>query len=185
MKKLLLLVCLVTSIANAQTAKFELTPAGFINADSPSDDYLVINAPGKTQEELYKDVLSHLHGKYVNPDIALSTIDGELITINGTASNAIRRNNMHVFDMDYTYTIRFKQGKVRVDAPAFKLTTYTSGPQELHLVWTRWSLTGKNLGIYGKKEKLKSERAKADLEDFFNTEFESVVTAVQQETEDW
>ena len=178
MKILLLLFCFATSLAKAQNVKFELTPAGFLNSNVPTEDYLVIEAPGQTQAELYKNVLTHLHGSYVNPDVALSTIEDELITVNGIADNEIRRNSMHVFDINYTYNIRFKEGKVRIDAPSFKLTTYTNKPQELHLVWTRFSLTGDDLGIYGKNEKLKSKKAKEDLEAFFNTSFQSIVKAV-------
>lgn len=164
---------------------FELTPAGFINSAAPSDAYLVIEAPGKSQEDIYKAALAYLHGTFVNPDEALSTMEGEMITVNGYAENSIARNSMHVFDMNYSYSIRFKDGKMRIDAPSFRLTTYTNKPQELHLVWTGLSLGGDDLGIYGKKDRLKSERAKEDLEAFFNTQVELLSSAVKEDQDNW
>jgi len=157
-----------TAAAVAQSPVFVLSPQGFQSTADPSQDYVVLEGHGD-QQATYSSALRYLHTLYRNPDEALSTVDGEMITINGFSENAIHRNGMHVFDMNYTVTLRFKDGRMRMDAPSFKLTTYGSnGSQELHLVWTGWSLGGDDLGIYGKNEKLKSDRAKEDLESYFN-----------------
>ena len=41
------------------------------------------------------------------------------------------------------------------------------------------SLGGADLGIYGKNDKLKSEKAKTDLEAYFNSYITNLQTAVQ------
>lgn len=184
MRKLLLFIFFAASIATAQTPQFELTPKGFVNAAVPGQDYLVYEVPGKEKAALYNSVLLYLHSIYRNPDAVLSIVENKMITVNGSASNSIRRNSMHVFDMDYTYVVHFKDGKMKVDAPGFELTTYTGKRQELHLVWG-WSLGGDNLGIYNKKGKLKSEKAKADLEAYFNKDIAALFAAAAEGQEDW
>lgn len=149
--------------ANAQS--FELTPDGFMATDK---DYLTVDIEG-SQDQLYKKSLIYFTGLYKNADRVISTVEPEIITLNGHAPNSVHRNSMHVFDMDYTLVIRFKDGKLRIDAPSFKLTTFTDKRQTLHLVHTKASFDGSHLGIYGKGNKLKSKKAKADLENYFNS----------------
>ena len=166
MKKILfflLLTCNV-SLITLQAQTFELTPSGF---EHQGKDYLILEQEG-TAAELYGQTLTYLHTLYDNPKKALSTLEGQMITVTGYAPNSIHRNGLHVFDMNYTLIFRFKDNKVRIDAPKFTLTTFTSQRQTLHTSWTKGSFTGANLGIYGKKDKLKSKRAKADLEHYFN-----------------
>ncbi|NJB36376.1 hypothetical protein [Croceivirga sp. JEA036] len=145
-------------------AQWQLTPYGLTHKDQ---DYLVLTTDQDAQT-LYQITLDYLHGLYTHPDRAISVIPGERITVNAQAPNSIHRNGLHVFNMEYTLAFRFKDGKVRVDAPSFILTTYTDKLQQLHIVWEKMSLDGSNLGIYGKKGKLKSKRAKTDLEQYFN-----------------
>lgn len=151
-------------ISNAQ--EFELTPEGL---KSNGMDYLVLDYPEKSQEELYNKTLAYLHTLYKNPKEALSTLDNESITITGFAKNRIRRNGGNVFDLDYTWVIRFKDGKVRFDSPSVTMKTWRDLDRITMVINKEKAyLLGGVFGIY-KKGKLKSENAKADLEHYFNT----------------
>lgn len=182
MKKLTLLLLLL-SIATMAQNKFELTPDGF-KADG--QNFMVVDIPNNTAAQLFNKVKLHLTAAYKSSKDVMSTVDNEMITINAIQRNVIRRTGMHVFDMNYNVTIRFKDDKIRFDAPTFKLTTFTTKSQTLHLVWTGLSLDGSDLGIYGKNDKLKSEMAKQDLERFFNTLITEITEACKNDkNNDW
>ena len=185
MKTFYILTILFSLSASAQAPKFELTPQGFVNASDQEQNYLVIESPELDQAQVYKKALKYLHTLYSNPDEALSVIENEQITVDGYAPNSVHRNGMHVFDMDYNYILKFKDGKLRIDAPVFNLTAFTGQKQTLHLVWTKFSLNGSDLGIYGRKDKLKSERAKEDLENHFNTIVSGLFKAINSAGDDW
>src|SRR5690606_5334928 len=148
-------------------------------------DYYVTEQAG-TASQLYNKTLAYLHTIYANPDQVLSALENQSITIRGYQDNAVRRTKMHVFDMDYSLVIRFKDGKLRFDAPSFKLTTFIDKLQTLHVYRKSGSLNGADLRIYSPRG-LKSELAKQDLEDFFNGFIAGVVNNLSQDAanNDW
>lgn len=181
MKKLTILLVLLVSNSFAQE-KLVLTKDGFTTNEKT---YVVVEIPKKTAIDLYKATKLYITKHYKSANDVMNVVENEMITISGRESNKIRRNSFHIFDIAYSLTIRFKDGKVRFDAPTFKLTTYTNKKQTLHLNWNKGSLTGTNLGIY-KKGKLKSKKAKADLEKFFNSLISSITKSyTNSESDDW
>jgi hypothetical protein len=179
MKHIYLLILFFTAATTAQS--FELTPEGLI---SNGNEFVVIAQKG-TQAELYKTALLYLNSIYKSPQNVLSEIEGEAITISAKANNSVRRNSLHVFDMFYNFTLEFKDDKIRMSAPKFELTTFTDKRQTLHLVWTKASLGGSNLGIYGKDNKLKSEKAKEDIENYFNNYINLLSEAIDKKEDNW
>lgn len=147
--------------------EFELTATGF---QSGENDYLILEYPESSKEELYKAALAYLHTRYHNPKEALSLLENESITISGHSRNQVRRNNFHTFDLDYTWSIRFKDGKVRFDAPAVIMRNWYEGDWQLLLINLEKGgfMDTYRMGIY-KKGKLKHELAKSDLEQYFNS----------------
>tara|TARA_R110002033_G_scaffold19214_1_gene49631 strand:+ start:656 stop:1204 length:549 start_codon:yes stop_codon:yes gene_type:complete len=180
MKNLVFAVLLITATSlSAQT--FELTPTGFKAAEN---EYLVVDVSNKTAAELFLITKLYLTKTYKSSKDVMSLVDNKMITLNGYQPKSVRRTSMHRFDMSYNITIQFKDGKVRFDAPTFNLTAYNKHPQTLHLYWPKFSLDGSNLGIYGKKNKLKSKKAKQDLEDFFNGMIKQLTTDYKNESKD-
>ncbi|WP_167597677.1 DUF4468 domain-containing protein [Leeuwenhoekiella sp. ZYFB001] len=177
--KILLLLLFISTASFAQT--WHVTPEGFKYGD---EDYQVAEFKDASAAVLYDRVLAYLHRQYKNPDAALSTIEDTQITVNGFEANAVPRSKGgNVFDLDYTYTIRFKDGKVRIDAPSLEMTTLrTSDYKRLDLVTndTGGFLTG-NYGIY-KNGKLKSELAKETLETLFSFRFIGLLSAALNES---
>ncbi|OJW53653.1 MAG: hypothetical protein BGO55_00800 [Sphingobacteriales bacterium 50-39] len=180
--------CLVASAPGQTTPRttpsFVLTPSGFRDASDSSNDYLIISIPGQKKADLYKSVLLYAQKKFVNPKNVISEVQDESVTLNGFAVDAIGRNALHLFNIDYTINFEFKDEKIRIQAPSFKLTCTSTGHlQYLELVSNN-TLDGSYLGIWNSHRKLKSERAKRDLEAFFET-FLTQVRASFETKKEW
>ena len=156
----------------------------FVNASDTSKSYIVVDFPEKSKADIYKQVERWVNKKYISPKDVVSKVDNESISINGVSKNAVRRNSMHSFDMNYTITVEFNDNKMKINAPWFRLTNlYNMKLQELHLVSNN-SFTGSDLGIWSTSLKLKSEKAKLDLEDYF-TKYISELQKGIVEKNDW
>jgi hypothetical protein len=121
MKKLLLcflvLVCANTSFAQY----FTLSPTGFVSENK--NEYLVIDAPGVKQDELYKNVLNVINTLYSNPQKGLHVVAGESINLSAYQKTAFKLSSgvmSYVYDVDYTLSFQFKEGKIRVNRPTFE-----------------------------------------------------------------
>lgn len=157
-------------------AQWTLSPEGMT-----SDSEVIIEAEGD-QSQLYQQVKDYLYTLYQSPKEVLSENEPTSIRIAGKESQAIHRNSMHVFDIKYSLLIEFKEDRMRISPPSFKLTTTSAGQfQTLHLVYGG-DLTGTDLGIYNPTGKLKSKRAKADLEAFFNGWTARLQDALKEQT---
>src|SRR5690606_30506187 len=96
---LLTIICLLWISGTAFGQKyFELTPDGFVNSTDHSSLYVVVDMAGKDQESLYKDALLAISSFFRSPKDVISTVENEMITVNGYQSKAIRRNKLHTFD---------------------------------------------------------------------------------------
>lgn len=115
MKKVLLLFLFIPLLSNAQ--KFILTQKGFVDSANPKNDYIIINVPNKTKEELYKISLLYLSKQYVSPKDVLTRIQDESIAANFYERRAVflRTGTWDEdFDMHSTVNYDFKDGKIRI-----------------------------------------------------------------------
>ncbi|PZR28276.1 MAG: hypothetical protein DI535_07680 [Citrobacter freundii] len=99
---------------------FTLTPDGFMSETKA--DYVVIEVPGAKKEDLYKNVLNAINSLYSHPQEGLSVLAGESITLNAYKRKAIKASAgimTYDYDVDYTLTFLFKDGKIRVNSPTF------------------------------------------------------------------
>ena len=185
---MLCLVALITGTTFAQS--FSLTENGFINSKD-KNNYIVINTSG-SQEELYKKAKNYFLTVYLSPKDVISESKPDVITINGIEPDAICKKSMGMillsFDMNYTITVRFKDGKIRIDSPSFILNDY-DGEKPVKLI-----LKGKSNGglgdttincIYNRKGKLKAEYAKEQLEVYFNRYVNSLKKGIENKEKDW
>ena len=182
MYRRLFLLVMVTVLALPAMAQFELTMEGLRTEDQ---SHYVIEVEGKSQKELYDLSKLYFTKVYKSASNVLSEAAPSLMTINAKEPKAVHRNKFHVFDMAYSFTVQFKDGKVRCAAPAITLTTFTSsaGSQTLKLV-SKNSLGGGTLGIWSPKGKLKSKLAKADIEKFFKVLFTGLEKTLK-EGDEW
>lgn len=157
---MLLLPC----IAHAQ---FELTPKGFVDKTNPDKDYVVLNIDGKSKADLYKSTLVYLNSLYSNPKEAISTVDGESITITALDDSALSA----VFNK-YTFSFEFKDGKIKVNQPMYSLYFSPNGDV-------------KQYELYNYKGKLRREKDKENLEKFYNGYITVIKNNAEKKTDNW
>ena len=84
-----------------------------------SDDksYYVEEKPGKTAQELYKETLVAISGMFNSPKDVVSQVDGETITALCVIPDIYKNVMGFHMDVKMKFSFRFKDGKIRVDAP--------------------------------------------------------------------
>lgn len=180
-KKISVLVFFFSVGLFSQNQKFELTPKGFKSANNSSKNYIIIDAPKLTKSELYRLTLDNIKDSIPSINF-LKPFHKDSIIIKGFELEKVKRNFLHFFNISYTVSIRLMDSKIKIYAPSFKLTGGSTHPQTLHLVYTKFSFDGSDLGIYGKKDKLKSKKAKFDLETYFNNFVKLYVSSINKES---
>lgn len=112
MKKIILLLLLVSGVVNAQDLpKLQLTPNGV--------EPIVVNVVGVSAEALYQKSLNWIQEMYKNPEHVLKAkIVNEKIRIEAISRNAWQYKLMGMkqsYDTYYTLEISFKEGKYRLE----------------------------------------------------------------------
>ena len=194
MKKVLFMLAawLIYLSANAQ---FKLTINGFVDENDIEKDYVVYNFEGETQESLYTKVLKFINTSYKSPKDVINEVKPEMITISGFQESCISIGKVKKVlgqsmsmtggdDLQYNISIRFKDGKIRIDAPSFECTG-KSGTKTSRLV-----LQGSNggfgtevrTGLFKKSGEPSRENAIKMLEDFFNEFCKAIETSIKDDS---
>ena len=192
MKKFLLtsiaLVCLFMN-ANAQLV---LSPDGFISAADSTKNYIVVDMKGE-QADLYKQVKGAVLSMFRSPKDVLSESAPEMLTINGFAEDGVvipkALGLKMTYDVNFTISFKFRDGKIRVDAPSFICKNTSMGDKTVELVLRG----GSNYGfgkttvnsIYNKKGDKANEKEKKIVEDFFNQLISKIIATASKQGEDW
>lgn len=169
MKKLILLslVLLISICLNAQ--EFEVTPDGMKDKINTENDYLVIEAPNKSAQELYQNALKYIHQTYKNPEEVLKgQIENEYLKFETHAPQFLMVKNSGVkllVSANYTTELRFKDGKVKYDLPVLEMTA-DNGGYPVTFQGSIWN----GYPIYKKNGQLIREDAKTTIENYFNTQ---------------
>ena len=166
MKNLLLIVTLLFSfILNAQVVsqEFELTPENFRSKSESDKDYIVIEVPGKTNNELFNKSKQFINQYYNNPKFVTSESDNSQIVINAYGS----KYSMTMFSWynEYQIELQFKDGKIKL-SPKFKWIKNYNGGDDIPLVLSSgymWAVFNKKGKVMRSKSK---EIAEQDLKDF-------------------
>ena len=197
MKKLILMLAMVLPIY-AQ-AQFKLTINGFVDEKDSAKDYIVYDFKGKNQKDLYIDVLKFINTSYKSPQDVINEVEPEMITISGFEESCISIGKVKKilgtkmsmtggYDLQYNIVMRFKDGKLRVDAPSFECTSKSGGRV------SRLVLSGSNggfgteviTGLFKKDGRPSRENAIKMLEDFFNNFCLALQKSVNDSSdEDW
>ncbi len=105
--------------ADAQElVEFKLQRSG-VFLTTAGEDYAVVEFQGKSAEELYTMVKDNVSEYYENPEDILTEEDNKL-TVRGGCKDFVMWNFMMVatqFGAFYDLTFRFKDGRIRIDAP--------------------------------------------------------------------
>ena len=191
MKRILLITTLFVITVVTANAQFKLTPSGLVSLENPDKNYIVLEFKGKSQQELYNAVNVYMHSLYVSPQDVVSAVSNEAITINGISESEIKlRKAKSRYDIKYTISLAFKDGRIRVKAP-YIVDMY------------KWLLSNKKYeyslnglgypfytGVYRiKDDKLIDEIAKESIEVFFNSYIGRIKSYIEDDNkavgDDW
>ncbi|HBW79742.1 MAG TPA: hypothetical protein DEF78_05005 [Sphingobacterium sp.] len=106
---------LFTNLAFSQY--FTLAPTGFVSKENL--DYTVVEVPGAKQQELYDNVLKSINSLYSNPKEGLTLVPGQAIALAAYQQRGLKTSGIAYYDVDYTLSFLFKDGKIRINSPTF------------------------------------------------------------------
>lgn len=164
MKKILLFIAFIIPLtASAQTKRTIATkkvtttqqkkvmptfsmPTFHFNPDatfttSTENEYIVYEAVGYKQNELYDAMLLGISKLFKNPDKVLTKVENQLITVNAISDYCVHYSK-YVYAFSYTIKFQFKDGKIRVDTPIVNAFIPTSGEHKDNVAG--WIRTQKN-----------------------------------------
>ncbi|MDY0903324.1 DUF4468 domain-containing protein [Pedobacter sp. CFBP9032] len=129
-------------------------------------NYIVIDCPGESKANLYKNTLKYLNSQFTSPKDAFSLVDNESITINGTDSRIPVKGYTGSFILDYSLTIEVKDDKLRILAPSIN-QIYGYPVRDIITI----GVTGDkyNKTIYNSKGEVKLEKTKKVIELIFKS----------------
>lgn len=160
MKKIYVLLGLM--LVMSASAQWRLTPNGLLDVND--DNYLELYVEEGKAAEMYEKVVAYVNENYHKPEEVMKGQPGEKLTIRTTKRYGVRRTEMDKYDISYELVLEFKEGRVKVSQPIFDLMRSEKQNQLLKIQ----SANARELGIWNKNGKLKSEMAKDDIERFFN-----------------
>lgn len=116
MKKLLLATILISGFAFSQ--EFVLTPENFKNKSDQTKDYVVIEAEGQTQKQLFDKTKMFIHSNYKNlKGDGYNEVEFSQIKLRARSNMDTGKKVLgYKVDMPFTntYEIGFKDGKIMV-----------------------------------------------------------------------
>jgi len=105
MKKIVLVLFIISNILNAQETEYKITNEGLT-------DYVVTTVENKNQAELYKKTLDWVSFQYKSPiDVIKAQMLNEYIRINGS---------MAEYNVNYQIEVSFKDGRYKFDVIEIK-----------------------------------------------------------------
>ncbi|MGJ1360605.1 DUF4468 domain-containing protein [Sphingobacterium spiritivorum] len=169
MRKYLLTIFIMAIVSGmAFGQEFKLIQSGFVDIIDNNKNFIVLDLPGKTKNELYNTTLKFISSTYNNPNFVTTKVEGEQIVIDaigqGVSKRTMRLSESNIWDLNYKLIIDFKDGKIKVE-PIFKNYDNLEGS---NVVLTGKKVLGNIFGLYTDKGKPNSEKAIKDAEAFIN-----------------
>lgn len=175
MKKIFSMAVLVLLTQLSFAQYFKLTDKGFVSNEN--HDFAVVEVPNVKQMDVYKNVLNAINSLYSNPQKGLSVLEGESITLTAYEEKALPvrhggsglGKSNYEYDLSYTLSFLFKDGKIRMNSPTFELRRWYEGTFRAGSGWGNSGWTTLNL-VKGKKDRVAiyDQNGKLILEDAAN-----------------
>ncbi|MFH6956934.1 hypothetical protein ACHRV1_05970 [Flavobacterium aquidurense] len=188
----IVIILLVTQLSFGQY--FKLTPQGFVSNDN--NEFTVVNVPNAKQKDLYKNVLNAINTMYSNPQKGLNVVEGESISLTAYEEKALPVRHSaggfgkgnYKYDLSYTLSFLFKDGKIRINSPVFECKRWYEGTYKPTSGWGSSGWTTLKLvkgdrdrvAIYDKNGKLLLEDAASGLNDHFNSVLKQIMEKSQK-----
>lgn len=194
MKKIALLIISLCALPFIHAQSLEVTPDGLRYGEN---EYIVIEAGDTSIDQLVSLVSSAIKTKHQSPTIEVEkSKENQLIVsdlVKGFTKTDRKAGSAYLFDLNYKFTIDFKDGRIRISIPVisigsqnkfysnnnqFKLSMGIIGKSDV------WSNDEKKFFIYNEKGKLVEKSTRGKLENLFN-ELNEVITNSIASNDDW
>ena len=171
MKKTIFISILGLILSLNSFAQFKLTIDGFVSEDEKQ--FIVLSYPDKDLNDVYNQTLMFIHSVYKVPDAVINEVPGEMITVSGFKESAVGTGKvlgtyLVVWDMHYTISFQFKDGRVRINAPNFECTSYSDGEENRLVLYGKPSLLTPTSSLFKKDGKPNMKDSIKMIEDYFN-----------------
>lgn len=184
MKKILLLFMLVVSATSY--AQFKASPNGIVSDDGKG--YFVFEIEGVSAKEIYNRLEKFIVSSYRNPDAVASKKPYEMINVHSYSEKAFPIKTIfgmkHYANVDMNIVFRFKDGKIRVDAPSINdMPCHTlENSDGVVFCGTRF-LTDNTVFLYDKKGKVKNKKVIESLNSWINLHISYIIESIQESKE--
>ena len=120
MKKIFFSIFLCAAASVTTSAQFVLNTTGFVDKNDETKDYIVIEMPGYSQQQLYSMVKSMVISNYVSPKTVLS--DNEPVNLCITGMEKVKFSIL-INTFSYNVVFHFKDGKIKFHPKFISLKT--------------------------------------------------------------
>lgn len=180
--KRVLTVVLLAFLSLSAKAQFVLTPNGLTTVEEKG--YYVVEIADKSQNEIFNALETWVGGHFVSPnDVVSKSSAGNQITINAVAAGFSKMPGRAIkmpLDMNFTWQILIKDGRIRFNAPNINIMEAKGNTvQTLHIVRP----SAVQDGIFKKDGKVIYENTKADIERFFNGLVADIVASLKDNSD--
>ncbi|KPE50993.1 DUF4468 domain-containing protein [Chryseobacterium indologenes] len=156
MKKIITLFALICSLS-VFGQEFELTPDNFKCKTDKVNDYVILEMPGYSKQELFNKSKEFINQYYNNPKYVTAESENDQLVVNAFGS----KYNMTLMSWynEYQIELLFKDDKIKL-TPKFKWIKNYNGGDNLPLVLS----SGYLWAVFNKKGKVMREKAKETAE---------------------
>lgn len=193
MKNLLLLLLVLLPLG-LRAQKFELTAKGFVDADNPEKNYIVIQFEGKSQQEIFNLTLGVIGKIFISPKDRVSNVEYSQINVNGVIPNVTYISVLGMklpYDLYYNLIFEFKDGRMKINGLNINKIVRVDPIHHEHFIFLSQTQVrrGEELDdkyIFNKKGKLYSDKYKSMVEGAVNELVSGIVTLMNEDKDsDW
>lgn len=166
MKKILILLMLL-NVATSYSQHYEVTQNGLRNKEDLEKTFLILEASGKTANELYSNAIKYINENYSNPDkVIKGRTENEYLRFDtyvnpfGTVKNS---GVTLTTNAKYSIELRFKDDRVRFEITQLEITV--DGNHHVTYSGSIWS----GYPIYNNKGEVRLPETKQQIEMYFNS----------------
>lgn len=194
-----LIVLSAFMLCHEAKAQFRITPSGVVSTDSLG--YYLVPASGLTAEQLYSSIQAYLIANYPADNVSTTGLPGETLIANIRVPHAFLCYKFlfstTYADVELNLTFRFKNGKMRIDAPVVADMSYllpdSNHPEHANrhpIFITAPDLTAQinDISLFNKNGEVHLQRAVNNFDAWLNGLVHSFAEHVQKEqtwSDDW
>lgn len=193
-------IILFTLLFSLETkAQFRITPSGVVCTDSLG--YYVVPVPELTAKQLYQSVTGYLLANYPTDNVSTAGLPDETLIANIRVPHAFACYKFlwqtTYADVELNITFRFKDGKMRIDAPIVTDMSYLMSNsdhpehpnrQPIFITAPDFSTQVSEACLFDRKGEVALQRAVTNFDAWLNTLVHSIAEHVQREqtwADDW